>query len=137
MRREQFYSLEAPVLLPRTVGVLDHEEDLVLSGEEMVQPIVVHLPSNTLNVNGSVSQGYDFSWSITTAASNVTAGYIPRAGGVGERQHRQVPNLVVYKRFISCDVHHLHVELIENHRPPVAQYCRLPQVASAVEKRRK
>ena len=56
-RRERFYSLEAPVLLPpSTVGVLDHEEDPVLIGEEMVQPIIVHLPSNALNANGSVSR---------------------------------------------------------------------------------
>jgi hypothetical protein len=57
LRRERFHSLEAPVLLPSsTVGVLDHEEDPVLIGEEMVQPIIVHLPSKALNVNGSVSR---------------------------------------------------------------------------------
>ncbi len=56
-RRQRFYSLKAPVFLPpSTVGVLDHEEDPVLSGEEMVEPIIVHLPSNALNVNGSVSR---------------------------------------------------------------------------------
>ncbi len=54
-RRERFYSLEAPVLLPSSiVGVLDNEEDSVLIGEEMDQPIIVHLPSNALNVNAGM-----------------------------------------------------------------------------------
>jgi hypothetical protein len=54
-RRERFYSLEAPVLLPSSiVSVLDNEEDPVLIGEEMDQPIIVHLPSNALNVNAGM-----------------------------------------------------------------------------------